>query len=90
MVPAAWIEETARHGEQDQAARFNVARPGHGYRNFFWHHSADGRMLRMAGAHGQNLLLDRKTGTVLVQTAPAVENGADEAMTALFEAACRA
>jgi CubicO group peptidase (beta-lactamase class C family) len=90
VVPAAWIEETGRHGEQDQAARFNVARPGRGYRNFFWHHSADGRMLRMAGAHGQNLLLDRKTATVLVQTAPAGENGADEAMAALFEAACRA
>lgn len=90
VVPAAWIEETSRHGAKDQASRFNVARPGRGYRNFFWHHSADGRMLRMAGNLGQNVLVDRKSRTVLVQTAVGAEDGADEAMSALFAAACRA
>jgi CubicO group peptidase (beta-lactamase class C family) len=90
IVSAAWIEETSHHGEKDQASRFNVARPGRGYRNFFWHHSADGRILRMAGAHGQNALIDKQTKTVLVQTGVGPESGADEAMSALFEAACRA
>lgn len=89
VVPASWIEETSRHGEKDQASRFNVARPGRGYRNFFWHHSADGRMLRMAGNHGQTVLIDRKSKTVLVQTAVSAENGADEVMASLFESACR-
>lgn len=88
LVPAAWIAETARHGEKDQASRFNVARPGRAYRNFFWHHSADGRMLRMAGAHSQNALIDRKTGTVLVQAGLGPEDGGDEEMSALFRAAC--
>lgn len=90
IVSSAWIQETSRHGPKDQAARFNVARPGRGYRNFFWHHSADGRALRMAGAHAQNLLIDQASRTILVQAGVGSEAGADEHMAALFAAACRA
>lgn len=89
IVSRRWIDETSRHTEKDQTSRFNVARPQRAYRNFFWHHSADGQMLRMAGAHGQNVLIDKKTRTVLVQTCVGPENGMDEMMSALFAAACR-
>lgn len=88
VVPKAWIDETVRHAEKDQAARFNVARPGRGYRNYFWHHSSGGQILRMAGALGQNVLIDRKSRTVLVQTSVGPESGSDEMMSALFAAAC--
>ncbi len=47
-------------------------------------------MLRMAGNHAQNILIDQTTGTVLVQTAAGYENGADEMMFSLFKAACDA
>jgi CubicO group peptidase (beta-lactamase class C family) len=90
VVPLSWIDETCRHTEKDQVARFNVVRPGRGYRNFFWHQSADGQLLRMAGNHAQNVLIDRKTKTVLVQTGVGSENGADEQMLALFASACSA
>ena len=90
IVPAAWLEATSRHTSSEGAVRFNVARPARGYKNFFWHHSADGQMLRMAGNHAQNILIDQTTGTVLVQTAAGYENGADEMMFALFKAACDA
>lgn len=90
IVSRSWLDETSRHGPKDQAARFNVARPGRGYRNFFWHHSPDGRMLRMAGAMSQNLLIDKSSRTVMVQTAVGDERGAEEVMTALFAAACQA
>lgn len=88
IVPTAWLQETSRHGATEAASRYNVARPQRGYKNFFWHHSADGQMLRMAGNHAQNILMDQRTGTVLVQTAVGYENGADEMMFALFKAAC--
>ncbi len=88
IVSRAWIDETSRHTEKDQAARFNLARPNRGYRNFLWHHSADGRMLRMAGAMSQNVMIDKKTRTVLVQTCVGPENGVDEMMSSLFAAAC--
>jgi hypothetical protein len=90
LVSKSWLDETSRHGPQDQAARFNQARPGRGYRNFFWHHSADGSVLRMAGAHGQNILIDKKSKTVLVQAGIGPEAGADEWMSALFASACSA
>lgn len=88
IVPKKWIEDTANHSEKDQATRFNVARPGRAYKNFFWHHTADGGILRMAGAMSQNVLIDRKSKTILVQTGVSNEDGAEEMMWALFSSAC--
>lgn len=88
IVPRRWIDDMSSHSDKDSASRFNVARPNRGYRNFFWHHSADGRMLRMAGAYWQNVLIDKKTKTVLAQTCVGPTSGADEMMSALFSAAC--
>lgn len=45
-------------------------------------------MLRMAGAISQNVLIDRKSKTVLVQTGVSNEDGADEMMRTLFSSAC--
>ena len=88
IVSKSWIDETSLHGEKDQASRFNDARPNRGYRNFFWHHTANGSVLRMAGALSQSILIDKKTKTVLVQTGISHENGGDEMMAALFSSAC--
>lgn len=88
IVPGEWIAESARHTDKDKASRFDVARPRRGYRNFIWHKAADGRVLRFAGNHAQNVLIDQKTRTVLVQSAPGYVNGADEEMLNIFDAAC--
>ena len=88
IVSKSWIDETSMHGEKDQASRFNAARPNRGYRNFFWHHTSNGSVLRMAGALSQSILIDKKTKTVLVQTGISDENGGDEMMAALFSSAC--
>jgi CubicO group peptidase (beta-lactamase class C family) len=69
---------------------FGVARPGRGYKNFFWLQSGDGSILRMAGNHSQNILIDRKSKTVMVQVAPGYEYGADEIMLEMFQSACKA
>ena len=90
IVSKSWIDETSMHGEKDQGSRFNAARPNRGYRNFFWHHTSNGSVLRMAGALSQSILIDKKTKTVLVQTGISDENGGDEMMTALFSSACSA
>jgi CubicO group peptidase (beta-lactamase class C family) len=88
IVSKSWIDETSMHGEKDQGSRFNAARPNRGYRNFFWHHTSNGSVLRMAGALSQSILIDKKTKTVLVQTGISDENGGDEMMAALFSSAC--
>jgi len=90
IVPASWLDATSRHDESESAVKFNVARPQRGYKNFFWHHSKDGQMLRMAGNHAQNILMDKKSGTVLVQTSTGYANGAEDMMAALFKSACEA
>ena len=88
IVPASWLESTSQHEESEAAVMFNVARPARGYKSFFWHHSKNGQMLRMAGNHAQNILIDKKTGTILVQTAIGYAPGAEDVMFALFNAAC--
>lgn len=90
IIPASWIDATSRHDESESAVKFNVARPQRGYKNFFWHHSKDGHMLRMAGNHAQNMLIDKKSGTVMVQTSTGYANGAEDMMGALFKSACEA
>lgn len=89
IVSKSWIDECSRHSDRDQQVRYNVALKGRGYRNFFWHQDAEGRVIRMAGAKGQFVVIDRKTKTVLVRTGVSDENGADEQMMALFDVACR-
>jgi CubicO group peptidase (beta-lactamase class C family) len=90
IVPASWLDSISRHDESESAVKFNVARPQRGYKNFFWHHSKDGQMLRMAGNHAQNILMDKKSGTILVQTSTGYANGAEDMMAALFKSACEA
>jgi CubicO group peptidase (beta-lactamase class C family) len=90
IISKSWLDEISKHSVNDQAVRFNVARPNRGYKNFFWHHKSDGSVLRMAGNFSQNILIDRKSKTVLVQMAVGGESGVDEMMSALFAAACNA
>jgi len=88
IVSKTWLDATSLHENSEDAVKFNVARPQRGYKNFFWHHSKDGKMLRMAGNHAQNILIDKKTGTTLVQNSVGYANGAEEMMFALFKSAC--
>jgi len=88
IVSKSWLNATSRHDDIEGAVKFNVARPQRGYKNFFWHHSRDGQMLRMAGNHAQNILIDKKSGTTLVQTSVGYANNADEMLFSLFKSAC--
>lgn len=89
VVSAAWLDECSRHGPADHASSFGVRRPDMGYRNFFWLPRVDGHWLMMNGAHGQRLLADRRSETVLVQTSVSQEGRSQEELMALFAAATR-
>ena len=90
VVPKAWLDNTSTIGVRDQANRFGVARPGRGYKNYFWLQSGDGSVLRMEGNHAQTILIDRKSKTVMVQVAPGYVDGADQIMLEMFQSACKA
>jgi CubicO group peptidase (beta-lactamase class C family) len=89
IVSKSWIDECCHHGPKDQQVKFNVAMRGRGYRNFFWHLTPDGSVIRMAGAKGQFVVIDRRSKTVLVRTGVSDESGADEEMMGLFYQACK-
>lgn len=75
VVSKSWIEDCTKHGPQDAQAAYGKARPGAGYKNFFWHHDPQGRLLAMNGALGQKVLMDMETETVLVHTSVSDEVG---------------
>jgi CubicO group peptidase (beta-lactamase class C family)/predicted transcriptional regulator YdeE len=73
IISKEWIDQCSSWSEKDQQVRYGKPNPimlmGMGYKTFFWHPREDGSWLMMHGAFGQVVLIDRKTQTVLVQTA---------------------
>ncbi len=87
VVSSAWIDSYYSFGPKDAQVRFGLVEDGEGYKNFYWHPRPNGAWLMMNGKHGQRVLVDRATQTVLVQTG--VMDGSDwkDELFALFEAA---
>ena len=90
VVSADWIDACLSWGAQDRQVAHGSARPDTGYKNFFWHPRADGRWPTMNGAHGQRLVVDMTSRTVMVQTAVAAEGPWSRDFYALFDRATRA
>jgi hypothetical protein len=87
IVSKAWLADCASHGPQDAQVRYGTMRADMGYKNFFWHPRPGGAWLMMNGHHGQRVLIDRASQTVLVQTALSHEGPWQRELFGLFEAA---
>jgi CubicO group peptidase (beta-lactamase class C family) len=87
IVSKAWLTDCTSHGPQDQQVRYGSMRADMGYKNFFWHPRPGGAWLMMNGHHGQRVLIDRASQTVLVQTALSHEGPWQRELFALFEGA---
>lgn len=87
IVSASWIDACAQWGPQDRQVAWGQVRNDMGYKNFFWHPKRDGSWMMMNGHHGQRVLVDRVTRTVLVQTALSHDGPWQRELFALFEAA---
>jgi CubicO group peptidase (beta-lactamase class C family) len=87
IVSKAWLTDCASHGPQDAQVRYGTMRADMGYKNFFWHPRPSGTWLMMNGHHGQRVLIDRASQTVLVQTALSHEGPWQRELFALFEGA---
>jgi len=90
IVSEAWINECTHWGEQDQAGRHGIAMPQAGYKAHMWHARADGKRLYFNGHHGQRVLIDMPTQTVMVQTAVEHEGPWFSEMLALMDACAKA
>lgn len=89
IVSEAWINECTRWGEHDQAGRHGIAMAHAGYKAHMWHARADGTRLYFNGHHGQRVLIDLPTQTVIVQTAVEHEGPWFMEMLALMDACAR-
>lgn len=89
VVSERWINECASWSDKDAQVRHGVAMNGMGYKYFFWPPKADGSWMMMNGHHGQRVLVDRKTQTVMVQTAVDHEGPWQQEFFELFGAATR-
>ena len=87
VVSEKWIDACASHGPQDRQVAYGKMRSDMGYKNFFWHPRPAGKWLMMNGAHGQRVLIDRASETVLVQFAVSQEGQWQSELFNLFEAA---
>jgi len=89
IVSEAWIRECTTWSDKDAQVRHGVGMRGMGYKSFFWHPKADGSWMMMNGHHGQRVLVDRVTQTVLIHTAVEGDPPWQQDLFRLFAAATR-
>jgi CubicO group peptidase (beta-lactamase class C family) len=89
IVSRRWIDECSSWSAADAHLRHGTAMRYAGYKYFFWHPRPDGSLLMMNGHDGQRVLVDRRTQTVLVQTAVDGEGPWPPQMYKLFDAAVK-
>lgn len=89
IVSEAWISEITRWGELDKQVRVGVAMPSIGYKAHMWHRRADGSRLYFNGHHGQRVIIDMPTKTVMVHTAVDHNGNWQTELFDMFDAATR-
>lgn len=89
IVSEAWINECTAWSEGDAPVLHGRARLTQGYKALFWHARADGSRPAMHGHHGQRVLIDLPTRTVLVQTAVDQQGPWEHELHDMFDAAAR-
>lgn len=89
VISERWINELTRWGPLDSQVRLGAAMQDAGYKAFIWHTKPDGSRLYFSGFHGQRMLVDMPTRTVLVQTAVEHEGNWGNELLALLDAYTR-
>ena len=89
IVSESWIDECMRWGPRDQQVRHGSAGPSFGYKAHIWHAKPDGSRPYFNGHHGQRVVVDLPTQTVLVHTAVDHQGNWAPEMFAMMEAATR-
>ncbi|AOF86153.1 beta-lactamase family protein [Hydrogenophaga sp. RAC07] len=87
VVSEAWINECTSWSERDAPVRHGRVRLAMGYKALFWHARADGSRPAMHGHHGQRVLIDLPTRTVLVHTAVDQQGAWEHELQDMFDAA---
>ena len=89
IVSEAWINECTSWSEADAPVRHGRVRLTQGYKALFWHARPDGSRPAMHGHHGQRVLIDLSSRTVLVHTAVDQDGAWEHELLDMFDAATR-
>lgn len=69
VVSGDWIRELTNWTDKDRQVRFGIASSAFGYKAHMWHNKPDGSRLYFNGHHGQRVIIDLPTRTVMAHTA---------------------
>jgi hypothetical protein len=89
IVSDSWIKEITSWSENDKQVQVGVAGKSYGYKAHMWHKKTDGSLLWFNGFHGQKVIIDMPTKTVLVHTAVSHDGNWEPELFEMFEAAKR-
>ncbi len=90
VLSESWVNEFTSWGPLDAQVRYGMVRPTAGYKAFMWHLKPDGSRLYFGGHHGQRVVIDMPTRTVLVQTAVDDEGNWQPEMLTMLDAFTKA
>lgn len=89
VVSERWIDECCSWSGRDAPGRHGIARRFAGYKAFMWHARADGSRPYFNGHHGQRVIVDMPSGTVLVHTAVAHDGDWQSELFEMLDAAAK-
>ena len=89
VVSESWIHECTSWSDRDNQVRVGVASSRFGYKAHMWHKKADGSRLYFNCHHGQRVIVDMPTRTVMVHTAVDHDGNWQDELFEMFEAATK-
>lgn len=89
VISDSWIKECTSWSDKDKQVRVGIASIRFGYKAHMWHNKADGSRLYFNGHHGQRVIVDMPTRTVMVHTAVDHDGNWQAELFEMFEAATR-
>lgn len=89
VISELWIKEITSWSDKDRQVQVGVAGKSHGYKAHMWHNKVDGSRLSFNGFHGQKVLIDMPTRTILVHTAISHDGDWESELFEMFDAATK-
>lgn len=89
VVSDSWIQECTNWSDKDSQVRVGVASSRFGYKAHMWHNKTDGSRLYFNGHHGQRVIVDMPTRTVMVHTAVDHDGNWQAELFEMFDAATK-
>lgn len=89
VISEAWLRECTSWSDKDKQVRMGSISSKFAYKAHMWHHNSNGTRLYFNGHHGQRVMIDLPTKTVLVHTAVDHEGNWEAELFEMFDSATK-